>query len=459
MLASASRRSFIFVARGTTVLTAIAVTFWGSLFEGARAQSLRLPQNAADLVLEVISPKKMTRKSLRTVNVRTRNYQGLAMNGWVFYPRLMMGAIYNDNLFRTTLDRQSGFGLRVVPSLLAERDTGIHHTTVFANGNFSLYQKPAADLINAQVGFSHHWRPTYDMQFKAFANAAHVETGYNSGILVNPLAGGFVGTGNIVGYQQGSTRYNQISGGVSGLKSFDRFFVGGGASAITYFYDSLYTNAGPVSQSSRNNVQTTFFANAGYMLTPLLYAFSEASGNMREFFSGNFYNSQGYRVIVGLGSDRISLFRGEIYGGYQRQIFNSAIFGAPSSPVIGGRIYWYPTRAWTVYASLDETFVDFAQPTVGNITGSAALATAATISANYAFARNWSASVRGSYTDYKYIKGSRNDHYWNVNPSLTYEIMRNLSATFEYTFRRTFSNALGASYYNNIFVLGAAYKY
>ncbi len=222
---------------------------------------------------------------------------------------------------------------------------------------------------------------------------------------------------------------------------------------------SLNTSSGSVSQSSRNNVQTTAFANVGYMITPLIYAFSEVAGNVRNFFEGSYYNSQGYRLIAGLGSDRISLFRGEIYGGYQRQIYDTPTFGAPARPVFGGRILWYPTRAWTLTASLDETFVDLAQPTLGNITGSAALATAAKVVASYAFSRNWTAALQGGYTDYAYIKGTRNDHYWNAGMALNYQLLHNLGATFEYTFVRVFSNAPASSYANNIFMLGGTYKY
>ena len=422
--------------------------------EKGRAQTaFRLPQNAADLVLDVISQKKMARKSLRAQKQQTRDYHGLALNSWIIYPSLLMGGIYNDNLYRTTSNRQSGFGLRVVPQLVAERDTGIHRTTVFAYGNFSLYQKSTADMINAQVGFSHNWRPVYDTQFKVYVNAGHIETGFNTGYLIQP------GTGEILGYQLGSSRMNLLSGGVSGIKSFDHVFVGGGVTTDTFLYDSLNTSRGSVAQSYRDNVRTTFFVNAGYMITPLLYAFSEISGNVRQFLNGSFYDSQGYRIVAGLGSDRISLFRGEVYGGYQRQIYNNAIFGAPASPVLGGRIYWYPTRAWVVTASLDETFLDFAQPTVGNITGSAALATAAKVSAKYAFSKRWSASINGGYTDYRYIKGTRNDHYWLAGAALHYELMRNLEATFEYSFVQVLSNAPRVPYVNSIYMLGAAYKY
>ncbi len=77
----------------------------------------------------------MARKTLRSTSrvAYATIITASTLNGWMFYPSLLMGGIYNDNLFRTTLDRQSGFGLRARPSLVADRDEGVHHTTVYAH--------------------------------------------------------------------------------------------------------------------------------------------------------------------------------------------------------------------------------------------------------------------------------------------------------------------------------------
>ena len=48
--------------------------------------------------------------------------------------------------------------------------------------------------------------------------------------------------------------------------------------------------------------------------------------------AGTIYNSEGYRVVGGLGTDRISLFKGEIYAGYQQQLYDYTPFGSPSEP-------------------------------------------------------------------------------------------------------------------------------
>src|SRR5262249_58424604 len=57
----------------------------------------------------------------------------------------------------------------------------------------------------------------------------------------------------------------------------------------------------------------------GKNFTPQIYAFAEASGIFQRFNNSTF-DTNGYRVTGGVGSaDPESLFRGEVYGGYQAQ--------------------------------------------------------------------------------------------------------------------------------------------
>ena len=196
----------------------------------------------------------------------------------------------------------------------------------------------------------------------------------------------------------------------------------------------------------------------GYSISPLLYAYAESAGNFRDFSEATF-NSQGYRVVGGVGTDRIGLFRGEVYAGYQKQFYDSPLFPSPSSPVLGGKVFWYPTRAWTVSAMVDETYQDAAVALVGNSSGSAAKVVSSAVNVGYVISRVWSVSASGGYSDVAYISGGRHDARWNAASTLQYEIMRNFAATFEYSLVSVASNAVGGSFTRNAFTLGGAYKY
>ena len=249
--------------------------------------------------------------------------------------------------------------------------------------------------------------------------------------------------------------------------------MSGSAYASSYAGTPLETSGAPVSQSYRDNLITTATARLGYAISPAIYGFTDVIGNFHNYSnqsiygliapnqsnSATLYNSQGYRAVAGLGSDRISLFKGEIYGGYQQQFFAYSGFGAPSSPVYGGKISWSPTRAWTLAFSLDESYVDSGVQVKGNSQGSAAFVTAATANLQYAPSKQWSASVSGGYFDLRYVSGGLRTQVWSAGATLNYQISRNINATASYTLLLSENNTGGPNTTRNQLMLGAAYKY
>lgn len=400
--------------------------------------------------LNLLLPKVFQRRSLQ--DAPRRDYQGLPYGSWEIYPTLFVGAVHDDNLFQSGSNAVHATGLRLKPSIIAERKVGVHDTVLFANGDFRIFTDySSGDTTNAQAGFTHSWEVLRDLSIKLGGEYGRHTDLFNNGVITTPF-----GTAGTLGSPQ---KYNTFGGSLSGVKQLGMFFVGLGATSFATTYDALYGTTGQtISQSYRDNVVTTANGRFGVAVGPAVYAFADVIGNFRSFTSA-LYNSQGYRVLGGLGTDRLSLFRGEVYAGYQRQIYEYATFGAPSSPVVGGRVSWYPTRDLTVTTSVDETFTDSALTTTGNPTGSAARQVAANTIIAYDVTRDLKASVNGGYGDLSYISGGRHDHRWSAGTELSYEIFRNLAATFEYNLIIVNSNATGGSFVRNAYSLGMTYKY
>ena len=89
----------------------------------------------------------------------------------------------------------------------------------------------------------------------------------------------------------------------------------------------------------------------------MFYAFVEPSVNWR-VNEGVFSDTRGQRIVAGLGSDYIGLFRGEVFGGYQRQTSPNPGAKDNDGVVFGGSISYYPTRALTFTLSLDQSFAE-----------------------------------------------------------------------------------------------------
>jgi uncharacterized protein (PEP-CTERM system associated) len=160
-----------------------------------------------------------------------------------------------------------------------------------------------------------------------------------------------------------------------------------------------------------------------------------------------------------MGTDRLSLFKGEVYGGYMEQFYNPAIGGAQSGPSFGGKLTWSPLEYLTVSGAAGTSY--------GSSVASAATPTAATptqeVNANlnvtYALAQNWSASARVNYLTEYYLGVSRIDHDWTGGVTLNRQFWRNLYGTADYQIVEVDSNYPGASFVQNIYSLGLTYKF
>ena len=120
-------------------------------------------------------------------------------------------------------------------------------------------------------------------------------------------------------------------------------------------YDNTKDNFGnPVNEQYRNGTRATLNGRVGYHLTPITYVFVEPSLNWGRF-SLSSLNSNGYQIIGGLGTERISLFNGELYGGSLVEDFNNPATSTLTTAIYGGRISWFPTRFVTVTAAADQT--------------------------------------------------------------------------------------------------------
>lgn len=416
----------------------------------ARAETISagIAGGPADDMLFVLAPKPLNFKN--TANGPGREYRGIVLGDFIYYPSLYAGATFDNNLTWASANEISTFGTRFAPRLVAERDTGMHKTKIYGELDARLYPELThGRTIGGKFGVTHIWEIERDFLFKAnvefsrrgsYADGGVVAPGLPFPVLASPL------------------HANRLEASLALQKGFGRAFVGVTGSIAHTEYDALQTSVGRVSQSYRDSLVSTVTGRAGLWFAPTLYAYAEVSANRRDYEHAGL-TSNGYRVVGGIGSDRIGLFRGEVYAGVQRQFYSSPLVADATSPVFGGRVFWYPTRALTVRMSLDQTFSDSSLPTLGNPAGLPARITTADLSLKYQMSRDWSATLRGGYNTASYLSSVRKDEGWRAGATLSYEFTRNLSLSFDYDYTRLISNVPTASHSRSVFMIGMTYRY
>jgi opacity protein-like surface antigen len=417
---------------------------------------------------------------------------GVPIEGWLVFPSFFAGGVFNDNVYNTTSNRKSAFGLRLLPSLEALNDNGIYQTTVYGTLDAQIYPgtsesgsslasslpTTSANNIQGRAGFSHIYKPMEDLTFDMIFDYSRQIGLFGSGF----GAGGpsiYVPTSIV---PTGAPQYsNQWTGLVSVEKKItDRSFVELRAGIQGLIYQNpenspinfALPGGGTALSTQQNGVIYTVSLRAGYWVAPAFYMFVEPGGafhNYQIFRS----DTDGYSIVSGLGSDQIGLLRGEIYSGYQRQSSVYGLLEPVSSPDFGARLYYYPTPYLTITATADET-LGSATPSVSTFeaiptAGSGTRTFQAKLHADYGFSPYWTASLRGGYGETNYAGLPRVDTAWTAGLGASYTFWRNVALTFDYQIMRTSTNAgqlFGAgpgnglgSFTQNLVTAGITYRY
>jgi Putative beta-barrel porin 2 len=385
---------------------------------------------------------------------------GMPIGPFLVYPELTLGGVYNDNLYPAATTRQAAFGYRIAPAIAAINDEGLRKTSLYFNAGAEIYpgagpEVPATDkrAVSIAAGAQQSWTPTPDLSLQA-------DVGYTrqNSLLQAPVFPDtrFAVAPAVLNLTNGAQFSDLVEAQASIEKTLGRgFFVRAGAGVQSITYESG-GESGPAPAGGQDDSATLRF---GYTLTPTLSGFFEGDFD-RQLRSPAAADSDIYRAVAGLSSDLISLFRGELYGGYQRQVSPSGAFAAASAPTYGARIYYYPTPYLTLSASLDQTFA-FATGLPATTAAASPDVTEARLEANYAMATYWraTASLAWARATVSTTPASRVTA-WVANARLDYNFWRNLDVTLAYQFADLAAQGGGVRGYDqNVATLGLTYKY
>jgi hypothetical protein len=367
----------------------------------------------------------------------------IPIGSWAFNPALVLGATYDDNVYRSATKKVGLWGFRVKPSLTAAYEDGIHRTNVYATFDGRFYADDSrANTYDAKAGFTHLWEIQRDLIFRASGDYTRIGDVFNNGTVPPP------------GIGVTDNHLNAFGGAASLEKKFDsRFFIVGGGRVNYTAFDNK-------SQQSRDGVIFGPNGRFGYWATPQMYTFVDVSYDWRRYDSAQF-NSDGYRVTAGLGSDVVQgLYRGEVFAGYQAQKYAASSLGWVGTPAYGARGYYYPTRYWTIRGTIDRTIgVSSVVPVIGSPVGTSMLTTQIVLESSWALWRQLTVTGRGGYYWATYVNAIRRDEAWQAGATLNYVFWSNLALWFDYQYTRLSSNVTLTRYDRNQFTVGASYKY
>lgn len=336
----------------------------------------------------VFAPKSLSDEA-NPLLVPARAHPGLVAGPFLVAARFAAGPVYDSNIFNTNTQRRSDVAWQLRPSFVAESGNGLHQTLIYGAADAKIYTRDtSATTVAARFGVSHTWEVQRDLVVRAQADFLRTRDITNAGQL--SALGGSAGAVQPISS-------NTFAGQLAVEKSFGRFFTALGGSFARTSFDNTVTIGGlPVAQSYRDNQTETVSGRVGAWVGPVFYAFAEPTGIFRQYSSATGFSSRGIRMVGGIGSDRIGLMRGEVFAGYLARRYDSARYGTVSSPVVGGRLWYYPLPDLTLLAQADQSATEATFLTASNPDGAVGRSRTAQIAAVYSAADLWSATLRGT---------------------------------------------------------------
>ena len=430
-------------------------------------------------------------------NVSSSCRSAIPFEGWLLYPSIRLYSAYSDNLFLSPTAPIKVLGIGAAPSLTAQWTNGIHTTTVYANFDNEIYPTDKTiNSLNGEATFTQKYAPLPDLTFTLLGDYTHqtisssLTNSIPNAISVPPstptrLPNGDISlpngqivspSGQVVGQTSPVLAYNGISvvnpydqytGTATASKIFNRGFVTLSASLADTNYESIQ-GTGPTGFTSFTT--KTFTESGAFWLGPVLYAYSDGAFSLRANNEGANANSDAYRVVGGIGTRQFGVFRSSLYLGYQGSAVQDS--GTAGGEVFGGKISYYPTPAWTLTAAIDET-INISSQTAASTQAltlpantpiqvplsSSTRITNTSLQALYTISPQWKAAGTFGYTRTEYIDSPRLDNAWLADLTLSYDIWRNMTLTWEYQYSSIVSNAAFTSANRNMITMSANFRF
>ena len=383
-----------------------------------------------------------------------RERTALALDDWQIYPTAFGGFFYDSNPAQSPT-ATSSFGVRAVPSFLAERADGIHKTSLYGMADARFFFREVSNtnnIINAKAGATEIYQPLEDLVLSGQFDFTRTRDlfaifGVDRSLTpLNPTGVGLSPTTNPVSY-------NQIVANASVQKNFSEAFLIGSGSVLGIIYDKSTVPA-----PSPDGVIYTGTLRGGYWIVPVLYGYAEGAVDRRQYATHTL-SSSGYHITTGVGSDQVGLFKGEAYVGYQSEIGDVSAFGTQSGVAFGGQLHYYPLPELTIDTAFGRSIgVSLLANTAGSI-GTATTVTSIVQQANYQLAQEWSLLGRAGFIHTDYTGNVRQDNSWTVGATLTYNLTQNLGMTLDFQHITLSSNVAFQSFDRDVITIGATYKY
>lgn len=417
-------------ANKRVLFASVAVVLTAGIATGAWAQekgSLARAQAATD--------SNFSRD--RSIGVRQRAHPGyealgVSLGAFTAYPKVAVGAEYNDNVYGASTREVNDVVWRVQPEVVVASTWSRHSLQAFARGSINRYTDfESENTEDFTVGLNGRLDVTRKSSISAgaqYASLTEARTSSSSPVLAaNPI------------------EFDQTTAFITAGQEFNRLKLSTRLDYTKFDYQDGRTTTGVnVEQDDRDRTNTSLMARADYAVSPDTALFLQISGNKRDYRLAKpavalVRDSDGVEALAGANFEISAVMRGEVGVGYIKQSYDDPAFKSIDGLAARALVEWFPTELTTVTLNGSRSVED------SGIPGSSGyLSSNVAGQIDHELMRNVLLTGQLSYGKDEYEGVDRNDKRLNAGISATYLMNRHVGLTVGYNYFDQKSDGLGA---------------
>lgn len=345
--------------------------------------------------------------------------QGVSMGAFDVFPAVSVGGLFTSNLFAHNDDRRSDVVLVVRPEVTVRTSGGPYRVAAYARGDLRRYATYTSE--NTEEGMA-------GLEGSVAVGAlSSLTAGASYGSFINPR---FAADSPIDAAKP--LEYNALNGyaGATIEQANTRVILRADVIDL-HFRDAPARGGGTLFTRDRDRTRYQALVRVERALNPAVSIYGAASLNKVDFrlAPGGTRDSKGYGVYIGSSFQVTDLMRGDVRVGYIRQDFDRPGIRPLSGVGALGKLFYFPTRLWTLTATAESSIQDSGVPGTGGF-----LHRGGSLRSDHELRRYLIASVEGGYFRDTYRGIPRRDSLPYADAGLTYLSRNHWNARLGYRY-------------------------